>query len=437
MSFKSKLIIFFNFFYKKIFKEDINTNIKNFFKNIFYVTSGNSIAMIFSVIFSIVIANVFGPLNYGKLTLIFSIAAFLQIPMLLGMNSATMKYNSLQNERSVNEKILSTAFLMFLTFICVSILFYLIFSAEISKLFSVTKQLFYFSVLMAVIIAFFTISNTFILSLNKIKRYSSSLIICNGAMLILIILFIFYGLKSFNALLWSVYIGYGIVVISTLGLYLRKYLKITFSKKWAKILIKYSNYGIFGGVSFVIYTNIDKILVGKFLSFTTLGIYNAYYTTSLGLIGLLSGVSTVIFLTGSKYINKRGIFKRINKVIPYMILLIFPLIIIAQFIMFKLYGPQYPFDIRISILFSLAGIIVFIDNIYGWLMNSTGLNGVKITSLGAIFIAISSIILNFILIPFLGINGAVISIIFSYSFSIIIIFYKKKYFYINEEVLQS
>lgn len=437
MSFKPRLFTFLNYFYKKIFNEDINLNIKFFLKNISYITSGNMIAVLFSVIFSIVVANVFGPFNYGKLTLIVSIASFLQIPMLLGINSATIKYNSSQNERSVNNSIISTSLFLFLIFILLSNLFYLSFSAEISKLFSISQQLFYSSILLAIIISFFTISNTFLLSLNQIKRYSFSYIICNGVMLSIIILFIFYGLKSFNSLIWSVYIGYGVVAIFTFMFYLRKYVKITFSKKWAVTLIKYSNYGMIGGISSVVYTNIDNIFVGKFLHFTTLGIYNAYYNTSIGLIALLSGISTVIFITASKYDNKSNFFRKINKIIPYFAILIFPLIIFAQFLMFKLYGPQYNFDLKMSILFSLASIIVFIDGIYGWLMNSTGLNGIKVTALGALCIAISSIILNFLLVPLLGIIGAVISIIFSYSLSIIIILSQKKYFFKNEEVLQS
>lgn len=437
MSSEPIFVTFLNYFYKRIFNEDINLNIINFFKNISFVTSGNIIAAIFSVIFSIVVANIFGPTNYGKLTLIISIASILQIPMLLGMSNATIKYNSSQNERSINEKIVSTALLFFLSFISVSTLFYLIFSEEISKLFSAPIELFHFSIILAIIISFFTIFNSFLLSLNQIKRYSFSLVICNGAMLFAIVLFIYFGLNTFNSLIWSVYIGYAVVVISTFLLYLRKYLRITFSKKWALTLIKYSNYGMIGGMSSVVYSNIDNILVSKFLHFTALGIYTAYYNTSIGLIGLFSGIFTVIFVTASKHNDRGSIFKKINRVIPYIVILIFPLIILAQFIMFKLYGPQYSFDIRISLLFSLAGITIFIECIYGWLMNSTGLTGVKVTSLAAIIIAVSSILLNFLLIPILGISGAVIAIIISYILSIIIIISKKRYFYKNEEVVQS
>jgi O-antigen/teichoic acid export membrane protein len=110
--------------------------------------------------------------------------------------------------------------------------------------------------------------------------------------------------------------------------------------------------------------------------------------------------------------------------------------IFSGFIILKLYGSEYPFDLKLGILFGIVGIFITIDKFYGLLMDSTGKNGKRIVSFAAIVLAISNIFLNIWLIPLLGIEGAVISAIISYLLSIVIVLSKRKYFY-NPEVIES
>jgi O-antigen/teichoic acid export membrane protein len=81
-----------------------------------------------------------------------------------------------------------------------------------------------------------------------------------------------------------------------------------------------------------------------------------------------------------------------------------------------------------GILFGVAAIVIVIDQIYGVLMNSIGIKGIRVTTAAAIILATSNIILNLLLIPVIGINGAMIATIISYIFSIIVILSKKENF---------
>jgi O-antigen/teichoic acid export membrane protein len=156
----------------------------------------------------------------------------------------------------------------------------------------------------------------------------------------------------------------------------------------------------------------------------------------MALLTLLTVFEIVFFPLASKIPNKVIIYKKINKFIPFLIIISLPFMIFSGFIILKLYGSQYPFDLNLAILFGIVGIFITIDKFYGLLMDSTGKKGKRIVSIAAIVLAISDVFLNIWLIPLLGIEGAVIAAIFSYLLSILIIISKRKYFY-NPEVIIS
>jgi O-antigen/teichoic acid export membrane protein len=72
------------------------------------------------------------------------------------------------------------------------------------------------------------------------------------------------------------------------------------------------------------------------------------------------------------------------------------------------------------LFFSVTSICVIVDGLYGWLLQAIGLQGIKITSIAAVVIAVVNTGLNLILIPKFGIAGAIICLMISYIISIII-----------------
>jgi O-antigen/teichoic acid export membrane protein len=145
-------------------------------------------------------------------------------------------------------------------------------------------------------------------------------------------------------------------------------------------------------------------------------------------------IVTVFLPFASKSRNKDIIFKRITKILPLFLLISFPVLIISGFIILFFYGNKYPFDLKLASLFAIAGICIFTEGIYGQLMNSVGKKGIRLTSFAAILMALTNISLNIYLIPLIGLEGAVIATIVSYTISIIIILSRKRYFYHPEEI---
>jgi len=125
--------------------------------------------------------------------------------------------------------------------------------------------------------------------------------------------------------------------------------------------------------------------------------------------------------------NKKLLLERINKIVLLLILVGWPVTLITGCIILKMFGDNYPFDLYLIILFATVGICISVDKLYGQLFSSTGEGGIKITSFAAIILALVNILLNFLLIPLLGLKGAVIATIISYLFSINIMLLSRKY----------
>lgn len=417
-----KLFInFITFAYERIFHEKMSDDVKNFFKNLSYVGLGTIIATVFSFIFNILAGRILGPSGYGEFTLVQSVAMFLYIPMLLGFGTAMVKYNAEKKDYNRQRSIISTTYILVFIFMIISIFVYSLFPSQISNLFSVSEELFYLSVVFSVLFVFYTLTTSTLRGLHEMKKYAIFQPIYGIILLSVFLVFIFINFISFKSMLFSIFLAYGATGGIILA-FIRKYIRFEFDRSWADRLTRYGSYAIIGGVSFAFYTNIDKILINKYMTVADIGIYGAYYFASMNVAGLFSGIfNTVFFPTASKYEDKRSIFKKINKFIPYLIGLGIPCVLLSEFIILKLYGGEYPINFRLMLMFAATSILVVWYGIYAWLFNSEGIRGVRLTLSGTIMIAISNVLLNIHLIPLFGLYGAIGSTAVSFSIGLCIV----------------
>ena len=175
--------------------------------------------------------------------------------------------------------------------------------------------------------------------------------------------------RSFESMIWSMFLAYGSIIILIFSLFIRKLAKWKFDITTAKMLSKFSFFSAIGGLSYVFYTNIDRIMINKYLPVADLGIYAAYCTASINVAGLLWGMFIMVYFpTISGYENKGAIFQKTNKIIPYLIGLGIPFIFVCEYIVLKLFGVRYSLDIFWMIFFSVASICFVVDGLYGWLL---------------------------------------------------------------------
>jgi O-antigen/teichoic acid export membrane protein len=220
------------------------------------------------------------------------------------------------------------------------------------------------------------------------------------------------------------FIAYGITGGILLA-FLRKYIQPEFSWPWAQKLHTFSIFSLMAGISAVFYLNFGKIMINMYLPVSMVGIYWAYTFSFTTVILLFSTIFVTVFFPVASMCQDKGmLFKKINKIVILSILFGWPIALISGYIILKMYGDAYPFDLPLTLLSATAGVCISIDMLYGQLLNSVSVNGAKITSYAAVVLAVVTVILNFLLIPIIGIAGVFVSTIISYAVSVGIMVFK-------------
>ena len=416
-----------SFIYGKVFHEKMSNEAMTFFSNLSYVGLGTFIATIFSFAFNVLSGRLLGPAEYGEFSLVQSIAMFLYIPMLMGSHTSMVKYNSEKKEFHRQQKIISTTYILVFAQLFGTILLYLLFEPEILRIFSISSNLLSLSIIFAILFVFYTLSTETLRSLHEMKKISILMPVFSIILLFSFLYFFHINLRSSRSMIFSMYITYGITSVIILP-FIWRYLKFDFDRKWIAKITKYSYYAIMGGLSFVLYSNVDIILINKYMQIEYVGIYRAYNYSFTMVIAMFIGIFTTVFFPyASMCENKKILLNKVNKSIFFLIIVGLPIAIICGLTIFNIYGDEYVFDPKLVLLFGLNGICISIDALYGDLMNSIGIRGIKIVSFASIVMALVNILLNLLLIPKIGIEGAIIATIVSYSISILIIFSKRKY----------
>ena len=423
---------FFYRLYEKIMGEKVGENIKSFVKDLLQIGLSSIISAGLIAIFNILSGRILGPAEYGKFTVTQSVATFLHVPMLLGFNTAMIKYVSEKSDHRVKKEIISTSYYIVAFLIFITTIFCLIFKTQVIKLFSISIEIYYFSIIFSILFTLYIFTTDTLRGLFKMKLFSVSQIIYAVILLLTFLFFILVkNTHSFHSMLYATLLSYIVPSVFLLIFFLiRRYIRFIFNKFWSLQLTKYSIFATIGGLSSAIYTNIDKILINKYMTPTDLGIYKAYYFASINMIGFFWRIFNIVFFpTASKHQNKLAIFRKINNIVPYLIVFGIPFIFILEVIIIKFYGKKYPFDFRLAIIFSIATIVVFINSFYVWLMAAVGQKGIKVTAISEFVSAVINVCMNLLLLPRIGILGAPVAMVISYLFFLILVISKKHLFY--------
>jgi O-antigen/teichoic acid export membrane protein len=413
--------------YYHIFGTELKHNGRLFIKNIWVAGVGYGFWNVCNLVFQVVVGRILGPVEYGKYALVYSIAMFLHIPMIFGLATALVKYNAEQDNYGERVRIISTTIFLVSVFSFVSVCFFLFFSKQFSEVFSVSPKLFNIAAFFAFFYYLHILCISIPRSLLEMKKLSFYHMAVGLVVLLTLATMFFLRCMTFKSAILSLSVAYGIGSVFTF-VSQRKYLRYRIRKYWLKRLLKYGGFAVIGGISSAFYINFGKIAINKFLTIQEVGIYHAYYTCFVSTaVFIFHTFNVVFFPTVSKYPDKAIILRKINRLIPYLIVVGFPAIVLVGALLLKLYGKQYPFDLPLALLFACSGICFFIDSTYVWLIAAVGMKGIRMTSFVGVIRATVAVILSLILIPAMGIKGAAVTSVFCYLVSTLIIFSKKRY----------
>ncbi|HCM29870.1 MAG: oligosaccharide flippase family protein [Methanosarcina flavescens] len=406
----------------------MSEGVTHFFKNLSYVGFGTFIGTAFLFTFNVLVGRLLGPLEYGKFSLVQSISMFLYVPMLMGYHNAMVKYNAEEEKYDRQKNVISTTYILVLIFTTISVIIYLFIPQKILEYFSVSNEIFDLCILFSVLYAVYMLLTATVNGLHKMKAFAMITPIYSTILLFTFLSIAYIKPLSYKLAIFSMLFSY-LITSCLILIYIRKYLTYEFDRKWAHTLTNFAIYSIIGSMTFVLYPNINQILINMYMSTENLGLYNAYSFASVNIASLIFNIfNGVFFPVASKCKDKTVILKRINRIAPYLIIFGTIFIIIVEFIILNIYGSKYTIKIPLLFSFAILSILIVYYGTYNWTFSSEGLDGVKLVNKTSILIAIINVILAMFFIPYLGLIGATISTSIALVIGVYFLLSKGKYF---------
>ena len=425
----------------------LDSYLKLIVKTSFFVFIALVLSKIINYVYRIVVARYFGVEVYGLYSLALMIVGWIVAFASFGLIDGLVRYISIYRGKNNEDKIrhifrFSLIFLLVSSLIAGIILFFL--SEIISVNIFHDARLIIFLRIFSIVIPLSILANVFLSALRafeKIVWYSFIInIFQNAARLAILIILIIIGM-GVNSVIFSYLLGAFLVLL--FSYFSCRYLITSIFKKPSakqkeksaiiKEILSYSWPLMFYGLFASIFYWEDTLMIGFFKTAFEVGLYNA----AIPIVFLFNFVQDLFmqlfFPLITKEFSKKNfhLIKELSKQVGKWILILnLPLFLIMfvfpELIIKLLFGIEYiPAASALAIL-AFGGIISFLSPLANSLLFMIGKSRLIMTNL--IIMIILNFILNAILIPPLGINGAAIATTISAIVLAIVLFFEIKHF---------
>ncbi|MCK4257053.1 flippase [candidate division WOR-3 bacterium] len=382
------------------------------------------VVVISGLVLNVIVGNVFGPEGLGLFSLMLSIYVISSVILTIGIPSAVTKFTAEYRDKdSKINSIFTTAFIssIILGLIATLLLFFV--SPLLSRLFDMS-ELTPLIRMVSFALIFFVPNKVLFSLLNGLRKMRLYALCEIGRYLMLIVFALVISLKFTNLEVFVISFIITEFLLFPLLLYLAlRSFHFDFSKKGENVkrLLRFGSQVLFGGTIGQLNSRIDLLLIGFFMVDKDVGIYAIAAMFARGLLIIPQAVQKVAYPTISSHFAKNQIFmvkNLINTLLKYHLILISLFGFIIVFFFDNIVKILYPGEAQFLLSFNSFYILLFGIIFFG----STGILGVSYKSAGKpylglvrqLFMLVSNIILNIILIPIYGILGAAIATTISF-----------------------
>lgn len=398
------------------------------FKNFLAILSGNITGKVLFFLFSIIIARAFGEEVFGSVNFANSIISYFLMISSMGLQTYAIiriAKNTDEKENLFN-KILSTRII--LGIVSTILLIGIISSVNLAEE-NRTMTLLYGSIIITNALNIDWYFN----AIQKMKYISFSIMIQNSVSLISLgIIYLFNISRSIYIIPMCIFIGNISSIIYSFIIALRDVkFKFTISLKESWYFIQKSFPFFFSGVFATINCNLDTILIGIIHTNLQVGLYSAAYKVInilvVGIAIIFTPVYPVIIelISSNKLEKFNTLMINLKKIILIIVIpLVMGGIILRADIITLLFSNMY---VRASDAFGILLLyigLLYYREIYGYTLNASGKQKVymKIVSISATM----NILLNIVIIPKYGIEGAAFTTVISEIINITLMRYFSK-----------
>jgi O-antigen/teichoic acid export membrane protein len=422
-------------------KGEVTHSLNALAKTSLIVLIGLGLSKVFTYLYRIIAARMYGPDAYGHFALATIIAGFFIAAATLGFSEGILRYVAIYRGQKKIAKAnylfrTSTGILLVTSMIMMLILF--VFADKISISLFHDPNLTLFLQIFSLSIPLTVVATPLLMSIRAFERiaaYSGIYnILQNATKVAAILLFIFLGLGP-QAISWSYIAGLGAVIFVSYiysrrkipELYSRERLERKNKKKIISEVFRYSWPLLFYSLLYTVLYWIDSFSIGYFKDATAVGLYNAAVPIAL-LITFAPELFTQLFvpMINKYYAERKGnLIKEVSKQMSKWILAVnLPIFVLffafPQVMINVLFGPEYIIASEALRILSISALFLSLGAAPANLVSMRGKS--KIILLNVIIAAALNIILNSLLVPMpkiwfidnsLGINGAALATVIS------------------------
>lgn len=377
---------------------------------------------VLSLVIGMLTARYLGPSNFGLINYAASIVSFFTPIMYLGFNSTLVQeiLNNENREGNILGSALFASFTMSIFCIVGIILFVLIANPNDE----ITIQVCSLYSLMLVFQSFDLIQYWF---QAKLKSKYTSLIMLFA--FCVVSLYKAYLLIEQKSILWfalSNALDYFIIAILFLYFY-RKFAekKLEYSTKVIRCLIKTSKYYVLSNLMVIVFTHTDKIMLKILLDNEATGLYSAAVTCTCMSSFIFSAIiDSMRPLILKNYVKssikfKHNLSKLYSIVFLLSLLQCLVLFLCAEPVIHIIYGDSFQGAKGILQFLTWYTVFAYLGSVRGiWLLATGNQSYLLLINL---LCAVSNIFLNIILIPILGVYGAVIATLLTQFFGNVLV----------------
>ncbi|MFZ3069235.1 MAG: lipopolysaccharide biosynthesis protein [Microgenomates group bacterium] len=345
----------------KLFQHEMSDQMRKFLRHLSWSVAGGITASAIMMIINIYAGRLMGPEEFGKYSLITTIAQILIVPMLFGLDVSSLISISKNNDITDRKKIISSSiFFVFLSSILLTIIF--IFSLNYLNLrFSLGKSFFVIAFIYSLLVGYKAFLDSIIRGLH-LFRYQFFGKITEILILGIIFYFTFVLGNRHDYYFFVISLIFGFLVL--LAIYFKKIIPYITHFDFSSLLKQLSLGRIIfiGTVLAVGFNSIDKLIIVKYLTFTDLGIYSAYYMVSVNLMAQLTQMFINVFLPSISGINYRVVVKKIDRLFLICSLPLIILMIGVILVAISLFGAKYSINLNLVLSFSiLSALYVYLS----------------------------------------------------------------------------
>ena len=405
-----------NHILKAIFhKIELSVGFKKYFLNTGWLLFNNVFEMIIALFVGIYVARYLGPNNYGLFSYAGSFVGLFAGITTLGLDNIVVR--ELVKDEKKRDELLGTTFVLKIIG-SILVLIIIVIAVRFTNNDSFTNLLIFVIAIGTIFQSFNVIKFYFqakVLSKYTVYAQVFSAILCAAIKLLLI--YFNMGLIYFAivTLLQSIILASGFIVMYTKQKSSLLNWSINFGL--AKNLLKDSWPLMLSGVAISIYLKIDQVMIKNMLDTKAVGNYAVAVRLSEAWYFIPMAITSSVFpaIINAKKISEKLYYERLQKLYDLMVIfaisIIIPITFLSEFIIHLLFGPLYNQAASILSIHIWALIFVCLGTARSnWILPE---NLQRYSLIYLLIGAITNILLNLLLIPRFGTNGAAYATLFS------------------------